>query len=184
LLELFIHGCARVLTPPSRGRRCARGWLGMMRPNEQHGTGGWQARSAVGQRLRAGGPADLIDRRHRRLRDPDDPRCPLCLSVGTVGWRSSTSCGDRWRTRRNSHGVVRNHPLDHGRRRDPGRVPLYTQLENRVLNPVIMSRTVKVNRCSCSSPSWLRLGRQLDRGKRSAASWPRCSPFRSPARSR
>ena len=56
----------------------------------------------------------------------------------------------------------------------------YQQLENHVLNPVVMSRTVKVNPLlmlvsiliGSSIGDWA--------GATSAVSWPRCSPFTAP----
>ena len=51
---------------------------------------------------------------------------------------------------------------------------IYTQIENHVLNPVVMSRTVRSTRCWCWYRSWSERRSAAGSAGRSAASWPRC----------
>ena len=113
-----------------------------------------------------------------------DPGRALCAALGPVGGAARLPAPDRRGPGRHPHRRVRAVPLRHDAIIFAVVFLAYTQIENHVLNPIVMSRTVRINPLLVLIAILVgaNIG-DLVEGS-SGGSWAPCSPSPSPGRSR
>ena len=141
LLTIFVLVVLLLIEGP----KLRTGLLGLMSPARAAGTAHRGGGEQVRHRLHAGQLRHLDHRRARGPGDADHPRRPVPVPVGAVGRARRLPADDRRRAGRHPGRALRADPV-----LTAGLVTLivfllYTQVENHVLNPVIMSRTVRIN---------------------------------------